>query len=47
MVYETRNHSELQNCHTTDKLEATALCKKMLVILVNKVVDKTRIIGNK
>jgi hypothetical protein len=39
----TNCHGE-ENCHTTEKSEAIAQWKEMLVVLVNKVVDKKRII---
>jgi hypothetical protein len=38
------NCSLWENCHATVKSEAIATCKEMLVILLNKVVDKKRII---
>jgi hypothetical protein len=38
------SYSEWENCHVTEKSEATAQCKEMPVILVNKVVDQKIII---
>jgi hypothetical protein len=34
-----------ENCHETEKLEATGRCKEMPVIPVNKVVDEKRIMA--
>jgi hypothetical protein len=38
------NCSGQENCHTTEKSEAIAQCKEMLVIPFNKLVDKKRTI---
>jgi ligand-binding sensor protein len=38
---------EFDNSPVTEKSEAIAPCKEMLVILVNKVVDKKTIIGKR
>jgi hypothetical protein len=36
-----------KNCHVTEESETIATCKEMLVIPVNKEVDKKRIIGKR